>query len=262
MKNTLPPSLSGFPGEAEIRYFVKVTVQRPQFYKENRRAVWAYDLGRTPADERQFADFKFFPIEPPRPPSSKQEAYARRQHEFAPSGQPRKRSMFETSRKADGLPFEREPGRFRVDARLPNPAIITCNEPLPLRVLIQKQSGSSERPILQSIQIELIGYTHIRAHDLNRVEGSTWVVLSHSNMSIPLGDPNAPAGTELKIDDKLWKNILLPNTVAPSFTTCNMRRRYELEVRVGLGYGSAGNIRVALPSRHSTQNQLMGRKKG
>ena len=39
VKKTLPPSLSGFPGEAEIRYFVKATVQRPAFYKENFRAV-------------------------------------------------------------------------------------------------------------------------------------------------------------------------------------------------------------------------------
>lgn len=39
VKKTLPPSLNGFPGEAEIRYFVKVTVQRPSFFKENFRAV-------------------------------------------------------------------------------------------------------------------------------------------------------------------------------------------------------------------------------
>lgn len=39
VKKTLPPSLSGFPGEAEIRYYVKATIVRPQFYKENIRAV-------------------------------------------------------------------------------------------------------------------------------------------------------------------------------------------------------------------------------
>ena len=39
VKKTLPPSLSGFPGEADIKYFVKATVIRPQFYKENIRAV-------------------------------------------------------------------------------------------------------------------------------------------------------------------------------------------------------------------------------
>lgn len=39
VKKTLPPSLNGFPGEAEIKYFVKVTVVRPQLWKENRRSV-------------------------------------------------------------------------------------------------------------------------------------------------------------------------------------------------------------------------------
>lgn len=41
VKKTLPPSLNGLPGEAEIRYYVKTTVQRPAFYKENFRAVCA-----------------------------------------------------------------------------------------------------------------------------------------------------------------------------------------------------------------------------
>ena len=41
VKNTLPPSLCVIPGEAEIRYFVKATVHRPAFYKENFRAVSA-----------------------------------------------------------------------------------------------------------------------------------------------------------------------------------------------------------------------------
>lgn len=39
VRKTLPPSLSGFPGVADIKYFVKATVIRPQFYKENIRSV-------------------------------------------------------------------------------------------------------------------------------------------------------------------------------------------------------------------------------
>ena len=39
VKKTLPPTLTGFPGKAEILYYVKVTVQRPAFYKENYRSV-------------------------------------------------------------------------------------------------------------------------------------------------------------------------------------------------------------------------------
>ena len=63
VKRTLPPSLTGFPGEAEIRYYVKVTVQRPSLFKENRRSA----IG-----------FKFMPIEPPRPEATSNEVFARR----------------------------------------------------------------------------------------------------------------------------------------------------------------------------------------
>lgn len=42
VKKTLPPSLSGFPGEAEIKYYVKATVSRPEFYKGNIRGVGAH----------------------------------------------------------------------------------------------------------------------------------------------------------------------------------------------------------------------------
>lgn len=37
VKKTLPPSLEGIPGQMEIEYYVKVTVQRPAFYKGNFR---------------------------------------------------------------------------------------------------------------------------------------------------------------------------------------------------------------------------------
>lgn len=39
VKKTLPPSLNNFPGEADIRYYIKATVVRPQFFKENIRTV-------------------------------------------------------------------------------------------------------------------------------------------------------------------------------------------------------------------------------
>ena len=57
---TLPPSLTGFPMAAEVRYYIKVTVQRPGFLKEN----WRYQIG-----------FKFLPLEPPRPKRTGQEAF-------------------------------------------------------------------------------------------------------------------------------------------------------------------------------------------
>jgi len=88
------------------------------------------------------------------------------------------------------------------------------------------------------LQVELIGYTKVQAHEVQRTESQSWIVASMSNMAIPLGSPNDPVGTEVPINPEYWSDKPLPNTVAPSFQTCNISRFYELEVRVGLGYGS------------------------
>lgn len=235
VKQTLPPSLSGFPGEAEIRYYVKVTVNRPQFFKENPRSI---------------ANFTFLPIEPPRPAQSDGEAYARRQHQFienAPSvAAGKKKSFFNFDKKGSSTslppPSPTSPSstlpRFTVDARLPNPAILTCAKDIPLRLLIKSMSEREKNVYLQMLQIELIGYTKVRAHEVQRTESNSWIVCSFSNMNIPLGSPSDPIGTEIPVNPEYWSDKPLPNTVAPSFTTCNLSRFYELEVRVGLGYGS------------------------
>ncbi|KAF2494223.1 arrestin [Lophium mytilinum] len=233
VKQTLPPSLNGFPGEAEIRYFVKVTVNRPQFYKENPRA---------------WSNFTFLPIEPPRPPRADGEAYARRQHQFLDmSGDTgkRKQSFFDGMRKKDQATTpttpvspSSAPPRFTVDARLPNPAVLTCNEEIPLKILVKSLSERTKNVYLQSLQIELIGYTKVRAHEVHRTESNSWIINTMSNMAIPLGDPTDPVGTEVAINPEYWSGKTLPNTVAPSFETCNISRSYELEIRVGLGYGT------------------------
>jgi hypothetical protein len=128
--------------------------------------------------------------------------------------------------------------RFTVDTRLPNPAILTCGKDIPLRVIIRNMSERNKNVYLQMLQIELIGYTKVRAHEVQRTESNSWIIASFSNMAIPLGSPSDPVGTETPINPEYWSDKPLPNTVAPTFQTCNISRFYELEVRVGLGYGS------------------------
>ncbi|KAF2017844.1 hypothetical protein BU24DRAFT_345379 [Aaosphaeria arxii CBS 175.79] len=244
IKQTLPPSLTGFPGEAEIRYYVKVTVNRPQFFKENPRAQ---------------VNFTFLPIEP-RPELSDGEAYARRSHQFLENAQSvaasKKKGFFDKIGSSSELPISPSnagtPPRFSVDARLPNPAILTCNKDLPLRILVKNVSERGKNLYLQMLQVELIGYTKVRAHEVQRVESGSWIIASFSNMSIPLGSPTDPIGTEVPINPEYWSDKPLPASVAPSFQTCNLSRYYELEVRVGLGYGSYEHGRdqlVVLPLR-------------
>ncbi|KAJ5681472.1 Arrestin-like N-terminal [Penicillium maclennaniae] len=235
VKKTLPPSFGGFPGMADIKYFVKATVIRPQFYKENIRAI---------------VPINFLPIEPPRTGDPNEETYARRQHQFSKPMESRKKGIF--TRGTNAFRDTSEPPRVSVDARLPNPSILTCNEPVPLRLMVKKLTDTPDIIFLQMLQIELIAYTKILAHDFTRQESTSWVVMSRSNMAIPLGRPEDPVGTEWALDPKLWATVPLPNSVAPSFETCNIERAYELEVRVGMTHGSAYNMKpqlIVLPLR-------------
>lgn len=247
IKSTLPPSLTGFPGEAEIRYFVKVTVNRPSFFKENPRST---------------VNFTFLPIEPPRPEKSDGEAYARRQHQFlekAPSlAAGKKPGLFDRKSSTLSAPTSPMPTangigpRVAIDARLPNPAILTSNHDLPLRLLIKNASERSKNIYLQMLQIELIGYTKVRAHEVTRTESTSWILCSFSNMAIPIGSPNDAVDTEIPVNPEYWSGKPIPNTVPPTFTTCNLSRFYELEVRVGIGYGSyehGSDQLVVLPLR-------------
>ncbi|KAK0509092.1 hypothetical protein JMJ35_008463 [Cladonia borealis] len=226
VKKTLPPTLSGLPGEAEIRYYVKATVQRPAFYKENFRAI---------------APFTFLPIEPPRPPANKREFYARRSHQFSPSIEvPGRPGLFRQPSMPTGPSASTVlPPNISIDGRLPDPPIITCNEPLPLRILITKKNDSPAKIYLQILSINLIAFTTVRAHELRREEVSSWTILSSANMRTPLNEVVGSDGSRvLEVDSRLWKQRTLPNTICPSFETCNIMRKYVLEVKVGLQWGS------------------------
>ncbi|KAK4188057.1 hypothetical protein QBC35DRAFT_409221 [Podospora australis] len=239
---TLPPSFTGFPGEAEIRYYVKTTIQRPGLFKEN----WRHHVG-----------LKFLPIEPPRPAKSNQEAYARRPFTFQPRTPPskapenKKRTSFfgrsttpqppsspgGSSLAPDGQPAIQTPPSIEMSARLPHPPILTCNKPIPLRLIAKKLAASNAEVYLVALQIDLIGRTMVRCQDLINNETNRWVIVSRQGLSIPVSKPEDAVGTEVALDDVIWSSMALPNTVMPTFTTCNLSREYQLEVRLGLSWG-------------------------
>ncbi|KAI1126346.1 hypothetical protein F5Y10DRAFT_214609 [Nemania abortiva] len=226
VKSTLPPSLTGFPQEAEIRYYIKVTIQRPGIFKEN----WRYQLG-----------LKFLPIEPPRPDSQKQEAFARRPFAFKPrTPLSARRSFFGTKPPNNPTGMGPTPPSVEMSARLPFPSILTCNQPVPLRLIAKKLVQSQEQVHLTALEIALVGYTHVRVANLEKVEQTRWIVVSALNLSIALGSSAHPADTEFEVPNTLWVAQRLPNTVAPSFRTCNLVRRYELEIKLSLSWGLRG----------------------
>lgn len=250
---TLPPSLTGFPMEAEIRYFIKVTVQRPGFLKEN----WRFQTG-----------FKFLPIEPPRPKKTGQEVFARRPFTFRPRSpaQPeKKRSSFfpkkgdtssldaKGSRSADNPPAP----SVEISARLPHPPALTCNKPIPLRLVSKKLVDCPDEIFLVSLQMELIGFTEVRCHNIYNRRVNRWVVASNTNLSIPLTtSPQDEVNKEVVLPDTVWSSPSLPNTIAPSFVGCNIIRRYELEVKLGVAWGKPSSKSGGMFSKDSTQQPL------
>lgn len=188
------------------------------------------------------------PIEPPRGPPNRRETYARRQHQFAPSiDESSKSGLFrrDSTKSLPPQPFLNPP-KVNVDGRLPDPPILTCHEPLPLRILVSKLNESPATIFLELLQVALIANTTCRAHELSRSDPASWVIMSSANMHRPLGNPqDGETGKEMEIDAGLWNRIALPSNVAPSFSTCNISRNYFVDVNIGLSYGTAGNINVS-----------------
>ncbi|KAJ6789409.1 hypothetical protein PWT90_03639 [Aphanocladium album] len=230
---TLPPSLSGVYNDAEIRYYIKVTVQRPGLLKEN----WRFQLG-----------FKFMPIEPPRSEPRGQESFARRPFSFAarpPSPQGKQKgSLFGIKKKEKGDAESPEtpapPQSVELSARLPHPLVLTCNRPVPLRLIAKKLVNNPQQVYLTSFQMDLIGTTTLSAHGQVLRKNNRWVIASNPQLEIPLITPTAEVGAEIVVPDEVWSQKPLPNTVAPSFTTCNISRRYEVQILATLRLGKKG----------------------
>ncbi|KAK6539563.1 hypothetical protein TWF694_009774 [Orbilia ellipsospora] len=233
VKTTLPPSLSGIPNEmAWCRYFVKVTLVRPQFYRTNTRKLELFVL---------------LPIEPPRPPPTTRETFAKREHiQNYQQGPPKKkRGLFDSLRgKPDGPPSPIIQSRFFVEARLPSPPIITPNEPIPLRILFTKLVPFSAPIILRSLQIRLISTTHIRVNDIRHDLLLSSHAHSSTALAVHIGYPGSPVGEEIEADNTTWKDWTLPSSIQPSFVTCNIRRKYDLEISVGVSLGLQPHFEV------------------
>ncbi|CRK36353.1 hypothetical protein BN1723_004219, partial [Verticillium longisporum] len=211
------------------------------------------------------------PIEPPRPPRTTQEAFARRPFTFkpristpaaAPPLQKKRSSFFMTAKdkererekekeEASNKAFaEAAPPSIELSARLPHPPILTCNQPVPLRLIAKKLVPSNEQVYLTSLQIELVGTMTLRAHDLNYKHPSRWTIVHQVNLNTPLLQNPATdeVGVESVVPDDVWRHVSLPNTVAPSFATCNLQRTYELELKVGLSWGAPTRSGGLLPT--------------
>ena len=156
------------------------------------------------------------PVDPPRPPVTMQEVYARRQHQFSSRpGTPTKQGFLRKPVALSNVSADKP--HISVDGRLPDPAILNSDQPLPLRILVKRLNMTPEVLYLQSLHIEVVGHTLIRAHELQTTEFVSWVIFTKANVNVALRD--AEVGREVEVDAAMWRNLKLPLTICPTFDT-------------------------------------------
>jgi hypothetical protein len=133
-------------------------------------------------------------------------------------------------------------GTVAFEARLPNPAIVVPTEPIPLTLILKRDSGSQGVVYIRSVQIMLGITTFLAAQGFRRELGYLLPILNAGNLNITL----AATQNEISINpaDLLQqghsaKGLSLPDTVPPSFRTCNIARKYTLVLQMGVAAASS-----------------------
>ena len=204
---------------------MKVTVNRPSLFSRNLRHI---------------VPFVFCPIEPPRPPPQNSQIYVRKKHTLAINPRSQEPSFFGTLFGIKPVPTGNG-GTVAFEARLPNPPILVPTEPIPLTFILKRDEGSQGVVYVRSIQVMLGTTTFIAAQGYRRELGYLLPLVNAGNLNITL-PPNQNEITihpgELLQQDANFNGLALPDTVPPSFRTCNIARKYTLVLQMGVSASS------------------------
>lgn len=106
-----------------------------------------------------------------------------------------------------------------------------------MRLSISKQNPIPHDLYLQSFQMLLVGYTDIRVGAppaTTDTQMSCWTIQSISNLGLPVMGGSEDVGVEKEIDRAFWEGDRLPDVIVPSFEACGVKRRYEVDISLGL----------------------------
>jgi hypothetical protein len=183
---------------------------------------------------RHIVPFVFCPIEPPRPSSQNNQIFVRKKHTLASLPRNQDQGLL-------GL-FRRQPttgnaGTISLEARVPNPPILVPTEPIPLTFILKRDVGSQGIVYVRTIQVMLGITTFITAQGFRRELGYLKPILNLGDLNIALGAQEneiviKPA--DLLQQGASSKGLSLPDTIPPSFRTCNIARKYTLVLQMGI----------------------------
>lgn len=110
---------------------------------------------------------------------------------------------------------------------------LPCVRNIKMDISVKKLAQHSHELYLQSFQMILVGYTDIRAGATTHGYMSFWTLRSLSNLGLRIFTADDACGVEHWVDSKLWDGVKLDDSIVPDFASCNLERRYELEVLLG-----------------------------
>ena len=204
---------------------MKVTVNRPSIFLRNLRQV---------------VPFVFCPIEPPRPLQTNQ-IFVRKKLTLAQPPQ----AIAESSpgfwgglfRKAPSIASIGSTGVVAFEARLPHPAILVPAQPILVTLYLKRDADSAGIVYIRSIQVMLGITTYVTAQGFQRELGYLQPILDVRNLSLTLpANQNEVAinPADLVQQGPSSKGFALPDTIPPSFRTCNIARKYTLVLQMGV----------------------------
>ncbi|ODQ66405.1 hypothetical protein NADFUDRAFT_82235 [Nadsonia fulvescens var. elongata DSM 6958] len=246
INTSLPPSFSGLGELASVRYFLKVTVRRSSMLKIN---------------FRNYQPFIFLPIDPPVDNSGKV-AFVRREKSIAYKGSRNNNSnRIDANRNNNGDSgglfksfFKSKPSatsnsiplrsnvQFLFEVRYPLGIGLVPLEVLPLGLFVsfKKQPQSNDIIYLRELNFTLFATTIAASHQYSERSVVSLNFFNRTQLNIPLNmkaaaptpvDPTTHLPTwELPINPSVYHDAILPNTVAPSFKTCNIAQVYTLQI--------------------------------
>ncbi|PYH76999.1 hypothetical protein BO82DRAFT_406608 [Aspergillus uvarum CBS 121591] len=122
---------------------------------------------------------------------------------------------------------------YHVSIELMCGAYLHLGQRLPIRVQITKVNAADHDLILNDFQAMIVEETEVRAAGQVRVQRVSRILRTVSNLRMFVCLAETPVGTAVNIPDDFWGGQLLPTAITPTFETCNVRRSYKLEVRLG-----------------------------
>lgn len=112
-------------------------------------------------------------------------------------------------------------------------AELLCARKVKMDISVKKLNQHPLELYLQSFQMLLVGYTDIRAGAATHGSMSFWTLRSLSNLGFQIFTADDASQAKYPINSKLWDDVTLDDSIVPNFASCNLERRYELEVLMG-----------------------------